>query len=184
MIPSHFMIVSTFPLSPNGKVDRNSLPEISSLALSKEDTYIAPTTELEKTIVNIWKQLVYKHRLPSNGSDLNSSNTNEIISPTCHSDSNCSYQETQISASTNFFDLGGDSLLLIQLYQHYQSLFNFDTEVLSIRPFFEFNTIVEHAKLIETIIRDDMQSKQWHTLHINEGKTFLNYIYLTKYETF
>ena len=35
MIPSHFMTVSTFPLSPNGKIDRKSLPEISSSALKK-----------------------------------------------------------------------------------------------------------------------------------------------------
>jgi hypothetical protein len=53
IIPSHFMTVSTFPLSPNGKIDRKLFPEISSLILSKNETYIVPVTELEQTITNI-----------------------------------------------------------------------------------------------------------------------------------
>jgi hypothetical protein len=35
----------------------------------------------------------------------------------------------------------------------------------------QVNTIAEHAKLLETIKKDDIQSKQWHTLHIDEGET-------------
>ncbi|CAF0990604.1 unnamed protein product [Adineta steineri] len=42
-------------------------------------------------------------------------------------------------------------------------------EALSIRSFFEYNTIVEHARLLERIIIDGTQLKQWHTLNINEG---------------
>jgi hypothetical protein len=72
----------------------------------------------------------------------------------------------RIATTTSFFDIGGDSLLLIQLYRHYQSLFNFDSETLTIRSLFECNTIGEHAKLLETIMSSYMQSRQWYTLHI------------------
>jgi hypothetical protein len=78
----------------------------------------------------------------------------------------------RIATTTSFFDIGGDSLLLIQLYRHYQSLFNFDSETLTIRSLFECNTIGEHAKLLETIMSSYMQSRQWYTLHINQGKVF------------
>ena len=63
MIPSHFMTVSTFPLSPNGKIDRKALPEISSSILDKEDAYVAPSTELEKTIAELWQKLIYTDKL-------------------------------------------------------------------------------------------------------------------------
>ncbi|CAF4217967.1 unnamed protein product, partial [Adineta steineri] len=54
-------------------------------------------------------------------------------------------------------------------YQRYQSKFNFEREALSIRSLFDYNTIVEHAKLLETVIIDGAQLEKWHTLHINEG---------------
>jgi hypothetical protein len=184
MIPSHFMTVSTFPLSANGKIDRNSLPEISISVLKKEQTDIAPNTELEKTIANIWQQTIRTERLvlERSGSKSNQfpSIRNDTISPTYYTTSNFPSQDSEmfsrISTTTSFFDLGGDSLLLIQIYRHYHSLFNFDTEVLTIRPFFVQNTLAEHAKLLESFIMDNLESEKWHTLHINEGNKFFCYI--------
>ncbi|CAF4169364.1 unnamed protein product, partial [Adineta steineri] len=63
MIPSHFISVSSFPLSPNGKIDRKALPEISLSVLQQEDTYNAPNTGLEKMIANIWQEVLYTNRL-------------------------------------------------------------------------------------------------------------------------
>jgi acyl carrier protein len=185
MIPSHFMTVSAFPLSPNGKVDQESLPEISTSIHQKKDADIAPSTELEKTIVNIWQKLIHNDQLDLSDNKLQSNElkqlplvTNDTVSSTCAAPSDLFESDTrtasQISTKTNFYSLGGDSLQLVQLYRHYQTLFDFDAEALTIRPFFEYNTIDEHVKLLETIIPNDMQSRQWHTLHINEGKTFLN----------
>ncbi|MHC5721437.1 MAG: phosphopantetheine-binding protein, partial [Nostoc sp.] len=53
----------TFPLNLNGKIDRKSLPEISLSVLQGEDAYVAPTTEIEKTIAEIWQDLLDVDRI-------------------------------------------------------------------------------------------------------------------------
>jgi hypothetical protein len=184
MIPSHFMTVSSFPLSANGKIDRNSLSQISMSVLQKEKTYIAPSTELEKAIGNIWQQLLLTDRLALQHSNSKSSRFSSVVSDTISStddtDSKVFCQDSKtfspLSTTTSFFDLGGDSLLLIQIYRNYHSLFNFDTETLTIRPFFLQNTLAEHAKLLEAFVSNNTESKQWHTLHLNEGKKCFYYI--------
>jgi amino acid adenylation domain-containing protein len=51
MVPSYFVPVAEFPLTPSGKIDRKSLP--SPTMLQGED-YIAPTNELEQKLVAAW----------------------------------------------------------------------------------------------------------------------------------
>ncbi|CAF1209790.1 unnamed protein product [Adineta steineri] len=165
MVPSYFINVSSFPLSPNGKINRKALREISLSVLQQEDTYNAPNTELEKTIAIIWQEILYTDRLIIQHDDLES-NKLPSIPNVSGIDRQTSFL---ISTTVSFFSVGGNSLLLVKIYQHYQSKFNFEAEVLSIRPFFDYTTIVEHAKLLEPIIIDGTQLKQWHTLHINEG---------------
>ncbi|CAF1486244.1 unnamed protein product, partial [Adineta steineri] len=158
MVPSHLISVSSFPLSPNGKIDRKALSEISLSVLQQEDTYNAPNSELEKMIANIWQEVLYTNRLTIHHDDpaINVSGIDRQTS-------------FLISTTTSFFSVGGNSLLLVNIYQRYQSKFNFEREALSIRSLFDYNTIVEHAKLLETVIIDGAQLEQWHTLHINEG---------------
>ncbi len=54
MIPLLFVKLESFPLTPNGKLDRKVLP------LPEYDTnnigYLAPRTELEEQLVTIWKR--------------------------------------------------------------------------------------------------------------------------------
>jgi hypothetical protein len=191
MIPLHFMTVSSFPLSSNGKIDRNSLPKLSMSVLKKEKVDIAPRTELEKTVANIWQQILCTDQLALERSSSESNQLpsviNDIISSTDDTTSNFSHQDSElfshISTTTSFFDLGGDSLLLIQIYRQYHSLFNFDTEVLTIRPFFVQNTLAEHAKLLESFVMNNIKSEQWRTLHISEGNKFFWHI-LRQTETF
>ncbi|CAF1564468.1 unnamed protein product, partial [Adineta steineri] len=177
MVPSHFMSVLSFPLSPNGKIDRKALPEISLSVLQQEDTYNAPNTELEKMIANIWQEILYTNRLITQHDDLESNKlpsiANKTVSSIYYPTKSVSDLDRQtsflISTTASFFSVGGNSLLLVQIYQYYQSKFNFETEALNIRSLFDYNTIVEHAKLLETIIVDGTQLKQWHTLNINDG---------------
>jgi amino acid adenylation domain-containing protein/non-ribosomal peptide synthase protein (TIGR01720 family) len=58
MVPSAFVVLESFPLSPNGKVDRKALPEPSSSRPDLEKQYVAPRTPLEQTLADIWRELL------------------------------------------------------------------------------------------------------------------------------
>lgn len=55
MIPTVFVILDAFPLSPNGKLDRNALP-VPTLPINQR--YIAPSTALEQTVAEIWSNVL------------------------------------------------------------------------------------------------------------------------------
>lgn len=58
MLPSAFIILSNFPLTPNGKVDRQALPEPATLRPELEVGYVMPQTELETTIAAAWHKIL------------------------------------------------------------------------------------------------------------------------------
>jgi amino acid adenylation domain-containing protein/thioester reductase-like protein len=58
MIPSAFVVMDSFPLTVNGKVDRRSLPAPASNRPILDEEYIAPTTPIERRIADIWSQLL------------------------------------------------------------------------------------------------------------------------------
>lgn len=55
MIPSYFQYLKKLPLTNNGKLDRNALPEIKLQNLA---SYKAPTTQIEKKLVKIWGEVL------------------------------------------------------------------------------------------------------------------------------
>jgi amino acid adenylation domain-containing protein/thioester reductase-like protein len=56
MIPNAFVILESLPLTPNGKVDRRALPAPDSSSNSAK--YIAPRTQIEELLVQIWAQVL------------------------------------------------------------------------------------------------------------------------------
>lgn len=58
MIPSYFVQMKTFPLLTSGKIDKKSLPEPQRSASMKKATYVAPKSDLEISIINIWKEVL------------------------------------------------------------------------------------------------------------------------------
>jgi amino acid adenylation domain-containing protein len=82
MVPRTYVIVAALPTTSSGKVDRKALPPPSTRRPELQSGYAAPTTELERTIVPIWREVL---------------------------------QLEEVGIDDSFFELGGGSLMLVQL---------------------------------------------------------------------
>lgn len=58
MIPSFFVILESFPLTPNGKIDRKSLPDPDTSSVEPETDYVEARDELEIQLTAIWKKIL------------------------------------------------------------------------------------------------------------------------------
>lgn len=112
MMPSTFIMLKALPLTSNGKINRNALPESNGDRPELATTYEPPQTEVEQTIVNIWQQMLYVEK---------------------------------VGIHDNFFDLGGHSLLLVQVHAKLRELFHTDISVINL---FEYPTINSLAKYL------------------------------------
>ena len=57
MVPRQFVLVERLPLNSSGKVDARLLPEPTQ-DRPAERAYVAPRTELERTLVDIWSRVL------------------------------------------------------------------------------------------------------------------------------
>lgn len=112
MIPSAFVALDALPLTPGGKVDRRALPSPSQLRPEPDAAYVAPRTELERTIAQIWQETLRVER---------------------------------VGMHDNFFDLGGHSLLLVQVHSRLCELFSPNLAIIEL---FEHPTVSALAKHI------------------------------------
>ncbi|MFK3873962.1 non-ribosomal peptide synthetase, partial [Pseudoalteromonas rhizosphaerae] len=55
MVPAYLLVLPTFPLTVNGKIDKKALPLPSEVT---ERKFIAPKTKTEQMIVQIWSELL------------------------------------------------------------------------------------------------------------------------------
>jgi amino acid adenylation domain-containing protein len=60
MVPADFVFLKSFPLTPNGKVDRPALPEPARVDEGKSDDYIAPRDDEEAAMASLWEQVLGK----------------------------------------------------------------------------------------------------------------------------
>ncbi len=60
MLPSSFVKLETMPLTPNGKVDRRSLPAPSAADSAHNEGMTAPKDALESQLVRIWETILGK----------------------------------------------------------------------------------------------------------------------------
>ncbi len=114
MVPTAYMVLPSFPLTPNGKVDRKALPVPVMESSVLKAQHVGPRDTIERTLAGIW------------GSVLN----NE-----------------QIGVHDDFFDLGGHSLIGIQMLANVEQQFS---RTLSLKSLFEAPTIAQFADLLRT----------------------------------
>jgi aspartate racemase len=92
MIPAHFVLLESFPLTANGKVDLRALPAPNEMDYRIQsdatDTFVASRDSLEQQLTEIWKDVL---GVP------------------------------QIGIQDNFFDLGGNSILAVRLFTHIET---------------------------------------------------------------
>jgi len=62
MVPASIRIVETLPLTPSGKVDRRALQALP-MDLAADIDHVAPRTPVEKTLADIWKQLLKREQI-------------------------------------------------------------------------------------------------------------------------
>ncbi len=70
MIPSHFVTLDAFPLTPNKKTDRNALPAPSEVASAVPATYVEPQGELEEKVAAILRETLGAPRVSMSDSFL------------------------------------------------------------------------------------------------------------------
>lgn len=81
MVPSVFMVLDRFPLTPNGKVDRKVLPRPTDTGPASGDAHVAPQSDMERIIAGVFKELLNLE---------------------------------QVGIYDNFFEIGANSLTLVQ----------------------------------------------------------------------
>ncbi|WP_215545185.1 non-ribosomal peptide synthetase [Amycolatopsis sp. CA-230715] len=81
LVPSAFVVLGSFPLTPSGKVDRKAFPAPADRS-GVDGDYTAPRTATERALAAIWAEVLGVER---------------------------------VGADDNFFDLGGDSILSLQV---------------------------------------------------------------------
>jgi acyl carrier protein len=96
MIPSQFFEIDKMPLTPNGKIDKNGLQTLKGLQIGSDSKYIAPETETEKIVAQLFREVL---------------------------------QQEIVGMQDNFFNLGGNSLRVLQLNQKLKEVFFIDIPV-------------------------------------------------------
>lgn len=60
MIPAHFVRLSDFPLTANGKIDRKKLPDPHGLDIQSGADFVAPRNETEQHLVMVYEEVLKK----------------------------------------------------------------------------------------------------------------------------
>jgi acyl carrier protein len=63
LVPSAFVLLEAWPLTSNGKVDRRALPNPEELPLQLQSAYVAPQSQLERTVATVWQEVLHLEKI-------------------------------------------------------------------------------------------------------------------------
>ncbi len=63
MVPSHFAVLASFPLTPNKKIDRKALPAPDAVETHSKVVYAAPQNDHQASIVALWQKLLGREQV-------------------------------------------------------------------------------------------------------------------------
>ncbi len=63
MLPQVFMFLEVWPLTPNGKVNKQALPVPEATDLTQRTPYVAPRNLLEEFLVKVWQEVIALERI-------------------------------------------------------------------------------------------------------------------------
>lgn len=119
MVPARFVVLPELPKLPNGKVDRNSLPDDTGTDIG-DTAYVAPRTSVETQLARIWQDLLGL---------------------------------SKVSVETSFFELGGDSLSVLQMASQVRDAYGIR---LDLHRLFEDPTIAQLARMVSSQADQDV----------------------------
>jgi natural product biosynthesis luciferase-like monooxygenase protein len=114
MVPSHFVTLDKFPLTPNKKIDRKALPapmEAGPRKAASAGGGGAPASELEAKVLGVWQEVL---QLP------------------------------EIDIEDNFFDLGGHSLLAVKVHRRLNETLERNLAITDLFRFPTVKSLAEH----------------------------------------
>ncbi|MUG92154.1 amino acid adenylation domain-containing protein [Scytonema sp. UIC 10036] len=113
MIPSAFVNLESLPVTPHGKLDYKALQNSTDICLKLTGDYVAPTSEVERTIAAIWQEVLNVEK---------------------------------VGIHDNFFDLGGHSLLVVEIHTKLQNVFNKDISIMELFKYPNISSLSKYLK--------------------------------------
>ncbi len=133
MTPSAYAVLDSLPLTANGKVDKENLPQPEQFLVASVE-YAAPATELEKTVVYAWSEVL---------------------------------GITEVGINDNFFDIGGNSLKVIELVNLLEKKTN---QVIPLVSVFTYPTIMAFVKKLQEDADSDLSFSEKEQYRISRRK--------------
>ncbi|WP_230532290.1 non-ribosomal peptide synthetase [Microvirga roseola] len=124
MVPSHYLVLDSLPLTPSGKIDTARLPAPAFDRGILSTAYEEPAGEAERRLASIWQELL---------------------------------GISEIGRHDDFFDLGGDSMMAVEMFLLIAEQFG---QELPLGALAQFPTIAGLAGLLE----NHMQENNWQVL--------------------
>jgi len=126
MVPTAIVRLDALPLTRNGKIDRDALPD-PSLAAFQQTHYEAPSSATEEFIASIWQELL---------------------------------EVPRVGRQDSFFDLGGNSILLIRMLSELRQ----HRMMLNVTDAYRLRTLAACSEAVAASARDPLawlQSSGW-----------------------